>query len=556
MSNIVIVERKYKQAYDSVRALLDILGDRSEWRELVDAHTDGDAIVDGDLKYVLGKTGSGESDAKTTNATVGSWFEGLRHYDLVSEKSRWESLMEKVSQAFHKLYSLVEYKEKKSDGSDESSLESCRAAVDKIFSTFIPDRAGFVECRPSLENAATDYYGVTLRIDVSGSTGASVPVLCKAYFQSVNNVMRPLAHDQAEGIDSYLKSCVDEASRTRDEGINIMSANTREDEDVIRGTITAVDNLLKSGGSGSVTFEDAIFFAGEEDENEIVQLVSQTAHNGATLKVVGAKILGISHVKWHEHIFDILSGGKQIFKMAVELGNIITMTCASCGRIVVNKSKVSFKNDDGETVTLRLHFGAGVDDCGLLPEEVDAVKEKVFDVHNYEVRCPKNFRNRNCSRLMCLTEDKVFYEEDPSTGQMRPYCKDCPYTEIVYTDMDGNQHYTPTLTYAVDVGDMVENDPTKPLKYCDTCGRKITTGTRCALCAKSVKRANDEEARKVYKKYGTMLPLTARLFVSPKAKRAYEDNEIILFCMGDKKRFVIRKAQIKDSGLNGKPERL
>ena len=45
------------------------------------------------------------------------------------------------------------------------------------------------------------------------------------------------------------------------------------------------------------------------------------------------------------------------------------------------------------------------------------------------------------------------------------------------------------------------------------------------------------------------------MFVAPGDKRAYEDEEVILFCM-NKKRYIVHKTKLKDSGLNQKPEKL
>ena len=118
-------------------------------------------------------------------------------------------------------------------------------------------------------------------------------------------------------------------------------------EDIIFGTIDAVDRLLKS--RDGISFADAMFYAGKEDEDEIKRLVSQTAHDGATLRVVAAKILGISHVRWSSHSYDVYEYGERTYRVSLGLNDTVTMTCASCGSTVIS----SFMMRGGVPSTVR-----------------------------------------------------------------------------------------------------------------------------------------------------------------------------------------------------------
>lgn len=548
----VIVERKYKQAFESICELLKdgFLADKHDGNDFVSAYTDrnGKAIIDGEYKYVLGKDDAVEEEsAQAESGRKGfGWFAGVRDYKKVSQKSRWEGLMENVSRTYHKLYSLVEYKEKRDDVAEEKALVGCREAVDKLYKTFMPDRTAGVEVRPCSDNAMDDFYGVTLRTDISASTGASVPILCKAYFKRVEGRLVSVRREDAVDVENYLGECVVDAAKTYNDAITTEPIGAKDD--IIFGTIDAVDRLLKS--RDGIKFEDAMFCVGKEDEDEIDRLVSQTAHDGATLRVVAAKILGISHVRWSSHAYDVYECGERMFRISLGLNDMISLRCASCGSTVVDKNVIEF-GDFGRDTTITLY--PKMRNFGLTEREIKTLYDnKVFKKHNYRLTCPENFRNPHCTRYVCLTEDRVFSYETPS-GETVYHCKTCPYAEIAYTDAAGRKRYTPTLTYACDVHDMVDSST---VHECSVCGRNIKSeDSRCPLCQSIGLASGVPAARALYKKYSGMLPISGRLFVKPNDKRAYEDSEIILFCM-NKKRYIVYKSKLKDSGLIEKPKRI
>ncbi|MCH5350848.1 MAG: hypothetical protein J1F39_02635 [Clostridiales bacterium] len=546
----VYVERKYKQAFESICELLrdGFLADKHDGNDFVSAYTDrdGKSIIDGEYKYVLGTEDSEaeERGAEESSSAGFGWFAGVRDYKKVSQKSRWEALMENVSRTYHKLYSLVEYKEKKSSVAEEIALSSCREIVRKLYKTFLPDRADGAEVRSCEDKAMDDFYGVTLKTDISGSTGASVPILCKAYFRRVEGRLVPVTRDDAVDIDNYLAECVEAAALSRNEAITTEPIAAKDD--IIFGTIDAVDKLLKS--HDGISFEDAMFYAGREDEEEITRLVSQTAHDGATLKVVAAKILGISHVRWSTHLYDVYEYGEKTYTVSLGLNDMITMRCCGCGTTVINKNELTY-TDSGREVTCVL--SPKLNDFGLTEAEIKKIyANKVFKKHNYRLTCPDNFRNPHCTRYVCLTEDRVFTHE--SNGEIVYHCKTCPYAEIAYTDGKGKKHYTPTLVYACDVRDMVD---ASTVHQCEVCGRNIVgESERCPLCESISFASNSAAARTLYKKYRGMLPISTRMS-SSSDRRAYEDSEIILFCI-NKKRYIVYKAKLKESGLNDKPKRI
>lgn len=550
------VERKYKLAFESVCELLKngFLADGDDGSDPVTAYTDtdGKSIIDGEYRYVLG-TAADEAkkiDEDSSDGIGFSWFAGLRDYTKVSTKSGWESLMEKVSRTYHKLYSLVEYKEKENTVVDKSVKDSCISIVSKLYGTFIPDRAGAAEVVTRSDNEKDDYYGVTLRADISGSTGSSVPILCKAYFKKVQDRIVPISRNDAQEVDRYLQDCVTDEAVALNDKIERTAIGSKDD--IIPGTIGAVDELLKA--RKGITFEDAIYYAGKEDEEEIARLVKQTAHDGAMLRVVAAKILGISHVRWSSHAFDVKENGECTYRISLGINNMITLTCAGCGAMIIDKNEIRVPGEDGEEDSV-IVLNPDAPNFGLSQDELDDIENSgVFSNHNYKLSCPENFRNRNCTQFVCLTEEEKVFSYERGDGTVVHKCKSCPYMEIVYSDEKGNRYYTPTLVYACDKHQMVEK---ASAHQCNVCKRYIADeeSKRCPLCQSIALASGTPAARKLYKRYKGMLPITSRMFVAPGDKRAYEDEEVILFCM-NKKRYIVHKTKLKDSGLNQKPEKL
>jgi ribosomal protein L37AE/L43A len=148
----------------------------------------------------------------------------------------------------------------------------------------------------------------------------------------------------------------------------------------------------------------------------------------------------------------------------------------------------------------------------------------------------------------------VLYDAD---GKMKRKCADCPYPEVVLHYGDGKAAYTPSLNFDTQTLQPVE----ERTAACRFCGRTYVTENPastffCEFCEKAIKSAENgsagEAARATYKKYASMLPLSARMMA--KGKYCFENEDRLLFIVG-KNKFFFDKLKLKDTGLIDNPEK-
>ena len=129
------------------------------------------------------------------------------------------------------------------------------------------------------------------------------------------------------------------------------------------------------------------------------------------------------------------------------------------------------------------------------------------------------------------------------------FCADCPNPEIVYTDKTG-AHFTRLLTYVPTEGAMVSTAETKLCTSCERPFRSDGKATMCSFCSKF----NHDEAVENYKKYREILPVTLRLFSGKGEKLCLEDDEILLFRLGDNK-YIFHKFSLRERGYIQNPKK-
>ena len=141
-------------------------------------------------------------------------------------------------------------------------------------------------------------------------------------------------------------------------------------------------------------------------------------------------------------------------------------------------------------------------------------------------------------------------------GKAQRKCADCPYPEVIYTTLDGERKYTPAMLFATDRLELLEPKE-NAMKKCSTCGRFFTVGAmqggRCPIC--SFNGEPDAQAQKTYRKYRTMLPLGTRLTTAFSPKGAVEDDELILFIVGNK-RYLFNKLDAQRTGYLKAPHKI
>ncbi len=494
-------------------------------------------ISDGTYCYTLGDGfGDGENDEIFMGESGASWFSALRGESVGNQNAVWVAFLESLASRYHKLYSLVEYRQKPADKAEEErngKLLSAYAA--NLCEALFPAVAGSITVRKCPEReSAEDIYGVSLRLELTNGTGAAVPVLCKVYFCKKGGTLIPLSADEGRRVGEYLRSV--RADPSGGEG--------RAEGALIDETLNALDRLITGGD-----FSAAMCCEANEDENTLLRLIGGTAGDSVVLECQRVKVLGVLHVKWNVAAADLCLGEKRVLRLVVDEGGRATLSCLNCreGYGLVENNVIRVTDDAG--VERAVTADPAKKFLGLAEEKLEAIRtSKEFAPHLMKLACAENPRSGSCSRVVCASEAFTF----EAGGRKIVKCKDCPYPEIVYTGPDGVPRYTPSLAFARDRGDLVERTE---LRYCTLCGRSFTrsalSGGLCPLCSRA--ETGSEEARKTYRKYADILSPVRRL--SPGKKYCYEDDEILLFVVG-KKTYIFDKLDVASGGYIAAPKKL
>lgn len=546
----IVVAYKDKRAFEAICNLIES-GYLDDNKLAVEGSGANRTIYDGTFYYVLGSnTGAGEEDDIFINKYGASWFrhfrdqaQGVRSEEK-NQNSVWVKFIEDTVKSYHKKFSLVEYRQRKPSKQEIAENEKYIASyMTNVISTLFPDFSGYTVQPLPVESNSEDIYGVSLKLEMSGGVGAALPVLAKVYFRNEHGKMIPLKSDEAQRVDDYLKEVPAGADS---------KSSSASSEDIMSRSLNALEALIKDT---KVDFTSVMCYGDKIDEDKVVDMCGKMANGTATLECSKVKVLGISHIKWNKNGADIIVGSRPVFRASIMLGGQLTVTCLACKSYatLISGNTIEYTDDYGETV--RVTIDPEADRLGLDDEELDNILSRSeLAKHLMQPSCSDdgNAHASACSRLVCASEALPI----DRNGRTCYLCRDCPYPDIVYKGLDpyGNAEYTPDLSYATDVGDLVRTDDTE---VCVCCGRRFTANAleynnRCSLCAQAGKES--AEAHKTYRKYAGMLPPWVRV-MNPGKHLCYEDDEILLFVLGNS-RYVFNKLDIDENGYLPLPTKL
>ncbi len=538
----IFVGYEYKDAFDSVCELIKggCLND-------LNYTLSGDKVIsDGTYEYELSRKASAQSEKVkfTFEENGATWFKGLRGEIEENSDAIWTTFIENVGIEYHKRFSVVEYKQQaKTRQEKEEAYQECIKISEEFIRNFYPQFHGKTEVRQIDDEVINeDVYGVSMRIELSGGTGASLPILGKIYFNRDGRVMRPIKSSVAGNIDTNLKKVIPDDDK--DETAVLP-------DDVIDVTLNAMDNLVNDS---DLNFADFLCYSDESDKRAVEGLLAKLSHDAMEIECQRVDILYITHIKARSFTCDIYSAGMPLFRLTLGLNGSISISCLNCaeGEELVNRNEIEYKDPFGEVKTAYLK--AEEENFGLTDEEIeDIIHDSDLTKHFEKVSCLKNPRHPGCESYKCKSQlfeikegDKVSYK-----------CADCPYPEVVYTDVDGERRYTPNLIFAKDMMKLIEADGKN--NKCNTCGRffseEYLKKSKCPLCSTVVYAYKGSGDKVLYKKYKNLLPLGARLMSVFATKTCAEDDELVMFKLGSHV-YAFNKLNVKEKGLIKGPKKL
>ena len=542
----IVIGKEYEKAFESVCTLLN--NGSVKPHDVNVQYVSGDCIRTATHEFVLSRKQSSdrETERKFNFTEKGaSWFEPLRgNGDGAGEKTaQWLGFIERVAQAYHRNYSLIEFKQPK-NAVDDAQKERCRCALNNVVANFFPMLSGATIVDGSTNGEPDDVYGISLKASMSGGTGASIPVLCSVYFRKSKSSgkFEPISSKEADSIYKTLYNMIPDGSGERESGTD----NTNMID-------TVLSNLgaLIAGKFEYYSFDDCVRFS-ERDGEAIDEIAEKLSHEDVNLECHNLTVLGISHVEWVNTAFYVSYNNKTVLKAIVGPEGTVSMTCENSHHeklIDGNVIACRFKGHNGKVINKKLTIDPGREDLGLTQEQLEEVRTHSAIAKHLQLRECKNVPRicRDCVRCMCASQlTNLGTREEPVW-----VCGDCPYPEVVFEDENGMLHVTAKTRFARDKMALTE----EPTKKCSCCGREFTERALnesglCELCSKPA--AGSSEGRMLYAKYRGMLSPLIRIKYARRIKACKEDNELIVFFMGSD-RLIFDKKRLEREGYLDAP---
>ncbi len=487
-----------------------------------------------------------------------SWFRALRgDTGAISADAEWIRLMEEVARQYHRTFSIVEYKQRRTQMiGRERAFAITKRLLGLLFGEGVIGDADFVEPNEDGETeSVVNIYGLSLRLSLSGGTGESERVLGKVYFSDEGRrgrhgfSLEALTEQDASGVHKML-SDFDEGD---DSDWCSMSAEALEM--LKSNALGGLRRLIESSQDGEGSAFVRCLICDDSDRATICDMLERTAHNVSELQCDELRVLGISHVQWRTSVFDCVIDGERKLRVSFGMNDSINIRCLNCGAadsILVKNNSILIKCEDGTTGSVYVRRPEE-DGLGLSEGELELVRSRgVYLSHLRSVSC-KRF-GEECRRMRC--ENQLFTPE----GGDRQLCKSCYHPDVVYTDIiSGASMPTTEMCYAHNVGSMVRRTDTHK---CGICKRMIVGDEGlCPICSEANELRADplkyperaSEARALYRRYAEMMGVFRRLVTPMRSKYCFEDSGMIVFVMG-KRIYTLDKLSITQTGVIDNPK--
>ena len=580
MAQRVLVSRDYKDAYEAVRTIIQKGAlQNPAYRVLDNGH-----IYDGVYEYVLGAQEE-KSRQESTNGFAGdgaSWFRCLRGEQEQSDDATWCNFMVNVKEEYHKRFSVVVYEQMPRSGEEwKKTEEKAQRILRRFLSVFCAELTGdfgMIDVRSvRAADVTEDIYGVSMHVELSTSatSGAPLPLLCKVYF---NRNGQPIPWKTAKQYDAEIARIIpagNEGDRILNDGADaksdpLIDTSLGAVEAMVHDPATNLADYTWMGEIDMPTTDAEAESADRADESDagltsaerkqrqaLRKLYIQMSHNDFALECQRVEVLYISHIKTQPYVCRVAIGGRPILQAEIGINDTLTVQCLNCDdrTVLVDHNTICYREGDVEKTAV---INAAGERMGLTDDVIAQIlQNSPLHDHLLRVRCD----GYRCYRVRCRSQ--VF--DDPSGDS---FCMDCTHPEIVYTDLDGKPYYTPAVTVTTDTLQVYNEQQGGAAAgewgVCAKCHRAFSRGhlvevdhvLLCKdLCAPAERNLDPADARRCYRTYSGILPLSKRLLATRKRKACYEDEEMILFVL-DNKQYLFNKLNVGEGAYLAQPQRI
>ena len=484
------------------------------------------------------------SQSRMTMTSEGaSWFESFRRRargeatELEEDGTqKWKQFITALADAYHKKYFLSAFR-KTNDGDGKAQLDEYQSFAQNIMTTLFDITPVTLAPVSERDIDDEDIYGLSLCLQIGNGMGELIPVLGTVYIKRYGRDFTLMTGFEAEALEHSLELTDDDA----------LSEEEVVDSALVSALLDAFEHYTKDEDNH---LAESLYFTEAVDHDAVKTCLDATAIANMNLQCRSVQILGISNIKWKPHAYDVYDGPERIFRIHSSISGGITLFCLGCDakEPIIDNNILVYIDKNGKRRDITVHpeeAGLGIDSSTLdAIRASDVIASHYIPVGSY---CKQKVRGGLCTKKRCrknLIELAINGEDEKAF-----FCADCPNPEIVYTDKTGTR-FTRLLTYVPTEGAMVPSAETKLCTSCERPFRSDGKATMCSFCSKF----NHDEAVENYKKYREILPVTLRLFSGKGEKLCLEDDEILLFRLGDNK-YIFHKFSLRERGYIQNPKK-
>ena len=479
----------------------------------------------------------------TMTSEGASWFEGFRRRargetNAIEEDGtqKWKQFLTALADAYHKQYFLTAFR-KTSDGDGKAQLDEYQNFTQNIMSTLFDIVPVTIMPVSERDIEDEDIYGLSLCLQIGNGMGELIPVLGTVYIKRYGTEFSLMTGFEAEMLEHSLDLTDDDA--------------LSDDEPVDSALISLLlDNFEGYTKDPDNHLAESLYFTEEVDYNAVKSCLNATAVANTNLQCRSVQVLGISNIKWKPHAYDVYNGPERIFRIHSSISGGITLFCLGCDvkEPIIDNNILVYIDKNGKRRDVTVHpeqAGLGIDATTL--EAIRASENITSHYITIGAYCKQKVRGGLCTKKRCrknLIELTINGDDEKAF-----FCADCPNPEVVYTDKLG-PHFTRLLTYVPGESTMV---PTSETRICTSCERPFRADGKATICT-FCSNTHPDEAVENYKKYREILPVSLRLFSGKGEKICLEDDEILLFRLGDKK-YIFHKFSLRERGYLPNPKK-